>query len=113
MTVTDIMESTLQPEEQEAFRTLPAMIYYGCSSVEGVLMRTLNVPRSISTQLGGAFKVAETQALEGITRLEKARGWLTGIKIQVWDKASNTRNLSGKDSRNLWLILNGQEPDFG
>lgn len=104
--------NTLTPDKQEAFRTLPAMIYYGCNTVEGVLMRSLNVPRSVCVQLGEAFKGATMPASTDGTRLEKARRWIGDASIYIWNEATKSRKLSGKDCRNLWLILNGHDPDF-
>jgi len=104
--------STLQPEEQEAFRTLPAMVYYGCSTIEGVLLRSLCVPRSICVELGQFFKSTSITVQKDATSLAKARRWLSEVDIQVWNDAAKSRKLTGQDCRNLWLILNGREPIF-
>ena len=111
-TVAGVDIGALKPEEQEAFRTLPAMIYYGCNTVEGVLMRSLCVPRSVSVELGEAFKKAAPSISTGVTRLEKARYWLGEADLQVWGEAAKPKKLSGRDCRNIWMILNGQEPDL-
>ena len=104
--------STLQPEELAAFRTLPAMIYYGCGTVEGVLMRSLSVPRPVCVQMGESFKSATLLVSPDITRLEKARRWLGDSDICIWEDAAVSRKLSGKDCRNLWLILSCRDPAF-
>ncbi len=104
--------SSLPRTEQEAFRTLPSMIYFGCSTVEGVLMRSLNVPRSVSVPLGDAFRADTSSDSSPGTRRERARSWIRDAKRAVWDKAARASRLSGKDCRNLWQILNGREPDF-
>jgi hypothetical protein len=102
---------SLTSEQRDAFRTLPAMIYYGCSTVEGVLMRSLSVPRSICTPLGDRFKsVAAAAATGESTRIGKARRWLSDAEVDVWNQAAGSGSLSGKDYRDIWLVLNGREP---
>ncbi|MCF6154971.1 MAG: DEAD/DEAH box helicase [Candidatus Brocadia sp.] len=103
---------SLSSEQQEAFRTLPAMIYYGCNSVEGVLMRSLSVPRSICVPIGEAYKAETPVDYTEVTRIGKARHWLKDAELQVWNTAAKSKKMSGQDYRNLWLILNGREPVF-
>lgn len=103
---------SLSGEQREAFRTLPAMIYYGCGTVEGVLMRSQSVPRSICVPLGEAFKSAPVSIGAGVTRVGNARSWLRDAKPEVWDQAAGLGKLTGKDYRNIWLVLSGREPEF-
>jgi len=104
--------STLSPDQREAFATLPAMIYYGCNTVEGVLMRSLGVPRSVCVPLGEAYRTSQASGLAENTRIGKARHWLGDVDSHTWDEAAGSGKLSGRDYRNLWKILNGREPEF-
>lgn len=107
--IADIDVESMAPEQREAYRTLPAMVYYGCNTVEGVLMRTLNVPRSICVRLGEEFKKTQ-RTTQGQPRVNVAREWLRSISLDVWDAAAGGGKMTGRDYRNVWLILNGEEP---
>jgi hypothetical protein len=88
------------------------MIYYGCNTVEGVLMRTLSVPRGVCVALGDEFKKSQT-ATAGTTRVSKARTWLRTASLETWNAAAGTGKITGQDYQNVWRVLNGDEPTFG
>jgi hypothetical protein len=104
--------SGLTDEQREQFRSLPAMVFYGCSTVDGVLMRTLGVPRGLAVALGEQFRQAAGEMLHGTT-LARARTWLEDAPTQIWENARRPGDqLYGKDYRNVWRVLNGHEPEF-
>jgi hypothetical protein len=107
-TVSNIDISKLPEEEAEAVRTIPAMFYYGVSTVYGVLMRSLSVPRSIAVTLGERFKKEDQGGEE--PRVYRARKWLENQPVEVWESARPSQaTLSGEDYRRLWRVLNGME----
>lgn len=108
--MTDINLDSLTADQKETYRTLPAMIYYGCNTMEGVLMRSLNVPRSISVPLGKAFNDSLSDDHRASSRIVRARQWLETDDDKKWDKAAFNVNLSGRDARNIWRVLNGYDP---
>lgn len=98
----------LNPSELEAFKSVPAMIFYGVPTVNGVLMRTLGVPRSIAVAMGERYS-DENRRMEG-PRVSRARNWLERQPAEVWDEArSPGARLSGQDFRTVWRVLNGME----
>src|SRR5262245_42454109 len=66
-TLANIDLKGLPPEEVEALRLVPAMVFYGVHTIHGVLMRTLSVPRSVAAAMGERFKADDTG--EGATRV--------------------------------------------
>jgi len=98
----------MSPEQAEQVRSVPAMLFYGVSSVHGVLMRTLEVPRSIAMAIGEQFKAAE--AVQGGTRISKARQWLLDLPATNWESARpQNAQMSGDDYRRVWRVLNGMD----
>jgi len=106
--VAGIDTAGLPPEQAEALRSVPAMVYYGVPTVNAVLMRALGVPRSIAVPLGDRF-AAECQPAQG-PRISRARTWLKGLPPEVWSECRPPQaRLSGEDYRRVWRILNGME----
>ncbi len=98
----------LAPEQIEALRTVPAMVFYGVPTVNAVLMRALGVPRSIAVALGDRF-AAEQREGEG-PRISRARAWLRGLPTDAWDACRPAQaRMSGEEYRRVWRILNGME----
>ena len=107
-TVSNVDISKLPEEEAEAVRTIPAMFYYGVSTVYGVLMRSLSVPRSIAVTLGERFKKEDQGGEE--PRVYRARKWLENQPVEVWESVRPSQaTLSGEDYKRLWRVLNGME----
>ena len=82
------------------------MIYYGCQTVDGVLMRSQGVPRGICESLGKTYR---QQASQGATsEMTTARRWLTQQPDSVWEKSTPGGSaVSGSDYRRVWQIING------
>lgn len=106
--VADIDVTKLTPEEQRVFQSLPSMVYYGCQTVDGVLMRSQGVPRGICETLGKTYRAQVRQS--DASEMTAARTWLTQLPDSVWDKAvPSSGELSGRDFRSVWKIINGIE----
>ena len=98
--------SDLPPEQADALRSVPAMVFYGVPTVNAVLMRTLAVPRSIAVPLGDRFS-AEQEGGAG-PRVSRAREWLTNLPSEAWEEVKPaTARMSGDDYRRIWRVLNG------
>lgn len=96
----------LTPDESRRLKNIPAMIYYGVNTDEGILMRSNNVPRSISKQLGTMFK----REHEDIYRFKPAdvTSWLGGLSEDDWDKAvPRGKKIAGSDYKAVWKKLSG------
>lgn len=84
---------------------LPAMIYHGVQTEEGVLLRMNSVPISIAESLGGIMK--ETN-FEGRQTLQNTRLFLKQSDVSIWDKAKPQESpLSGSEYKKVWQILSG------
>ena len=98
----------LSADEREAFRSVPAMLFYGVPTVQGVLMRTLAVPRSVAVSMGDRFKAEDAPGAG--PRLQRARTWVGAQSSAVWDSCKPPgASLSGEDYRSIWRVLNGME----
>jgi hypothetical protein len=107
-TVAGVNLVDLSPSDVDAFRTVPAMVFYGVSTVPGVLMRTLSVPRSVAVSMGERFKRQDTPG--PASRVQRARTWIESQPASVWDSAKAPEvSLSGEDYRRIWRVLNGIE----
>lgn len=96
----------LTAREKRQINMIPAMIYHGVKSEEGVLLRMNSVPRSIAESLGIVMKnsISEKQI-----SVQAARLFLKKSDITTWEKAlPRTSSLSGKDYRRIWQILSGE-----
>jgi superfamily II DNA/RNA helicase len=96
----------LSKREQYEIRSVPAMIYFGVDTLEGVVMRNIGVPRSIAKKMGESFKQSTGDEIPTITR---ARNWLKEFEFKAWDECRpQDSDLSGEDYRKIWQISNGQ-----
>jgi len=100
-------EAKASEAEFRLFKSLPSMIYYGCKTVEGVLMRSQGVVRSICEPMGATYRqsIARTD-----NEIASARRWLSERSAADWGRvARNNSNLSGGEHLRLWRIINGLE----
>ncbi|KAB2907416.1 MAG: DEAD/DEAH box helicase [Ignavibacteriales bacterium] len=93
--------------EKKKMANLPAYLYYGVNTDEGVLMRKNNIPRSIANRLGGIFN----NSVEGEIFNQPSvvvNEWLSELSIETWNKARPTgSSLSGEEYKRIWQKLNG------
>jgi len=96
----------LSEEERRMLNNLPAMLYHGVKTEEGVLMRMNSVPRSIAERLGEDFK----QRISGNTGLSptKAADYINSLNASAWEELKpEGAALTGEDYRAIWKRLSG------
>ena len=97
----------LSNSEKRQINMVPAMIYHGVKSEEGVLLRMNSVPRSIAESLGIIMK--ESATIENRT-VQDARSFLKQSDTSTWDSAVPlASSLSGEEYKQIWHILSGEE----
>lgn len=110
-TLSGMKTDLMTEDEKVAARSLPAMLYYGCSSPEAVLMRTLSVPRPIAENMGRQYRSNEAE--KNWVRRSRAREWLEKAPMKTWNNARPSGSpLSGADFQNVWRLMNGFEPEI-
>jgi hypothetical protein len=98
----------LNGEQKRHINLLPAMIYHGVKTEEGVLMRMNGVPRSISEQLGARYHAIQNTTSDG-TSIRKVRDFLASADIEVWNSARpKNAPLSGSEYKAVWKIISGE-----
>lgn len=97
----------LSDTETRQINMIPAMIYHGVQSEEGVLLRMNSVPRTIAESLGSVMK--DSVSKENRT-VQDARSFLKQSDISAWEKAvPQTSSLSGEEYKRIWKILSGED----
>jgi len=95
-----------EPEKRQ-INMIPAMIYHGVQSEEGVLLRMNAVPRSIAESLGSVMKISTAKAN---CTIQDARAFLKQAGISTWEEAKpQASSLSGEEYRRIWKILSGED----
>ena len=96
----------LSESEQRQINLVPAMIYHGVKSEEGVLLRMNSVPRSIAEDLGDEMR--ESVSREDLT-VQGTRTFLKQSDVSTWENARPDKSaLSGKEYKEIWGILSGE-----
>lgn len=97
----------LSEEEKKRMMNIPAYIYYGVNTDEGVLMRKANVPRSIANKLGEYYKNNVNKNID-TAKISDINNWLKGVNIKAWeDSLPDNTKLSAEEYKTLWKKLNG------
>ncbi len=103
------VQQELGEQERRRLEALPAMVYHGVSSEEGVLMRMNSVPRSVAPQVGAMYQEAGGNG-SGRYSIGHARGFLQAMDAGAWNRARPAgAALSGTDYRRVWRVLAGEE----
>lgn len=103
------VQRELGEQQRRRLEALPAMVYHGVSSEEGVLMRMNSVPRSVAPQVGTMYQEAGGNG-NGHYSIGHAREFLQGMDAAAWDRARPAdAALSGTDYRRVWRVLAGEE----
>lgn len=98
----------LTDEEKRKIDLLPAMIYHGVKTEEGVLMRMNGVPRSVAEKLGEDFKDYIDSENTG-TSIQIARTFLESSDQSIWDNAKPENSpLSGEEYKKVWKVISGE-----
>lgn len=104
-----IVFERLSTEQKRHINILPAMIYHGVKTEEGVLMRMNGVPRSIAESMGVRYRSNIGASSEG-SSIQKVRHFLSSADIEVWNRARpSNAPLSGAEYKEVWKILSGNE----
>ena len=97
---------SLSEHEKRQINIIPAMIYHGVKTEEGVLMRMNAVPRSIAEQVGEEFRKSTDQ---NSTTVHEARTFLKLMDQSVWNRIPpQNAYLSGTEYKKIWRILSGE-----
>jgi hypothetical protein len=98
----------LSSEQKRHINLLPAMIYHGVKSEEGVLMRMNGIPRSIAESMGESFRNATRQTNRRAS-VQSARAFISSANIAMWNRARPENSpLSGTEYQNVWRVLSGE-----
>ena len=98
----------ISDRDRRLMQVLPAMIYHGVRSKEGVMMRMNSVPRSVAVNLGDLYKesLSDTQNQYSIGH---ARDFLRGMQAQDWGRVRPAHAaLDGTGYQRVWRILSGE-----
>lgn len=99
----------LSPVQKRQIDLLPAMVYHGVKTEEGVLMRMNGVPRSIAERMGEHYRLTGT-AHEGGAGIQAVRQFLSTADIEIWNRARlENAPLSGQEYRDIWKVIAGDE----
>jgi hypothetical protein len=98
----------MDPRSKLEIRSIPALIYFGVPTVEGMLMRNLSVPRSIAPSLGELYREKIQNDLPTISDASK---WLESVDESTWNKCTPPGSkVTGSELRDVWRIFNGDYP---
>ena len=99
----------LSEEQKRHMNLLPAMIYHGVKSEEGVLMRMNGVPRSVAESMGETFRVAAGRA-DQRSSVQSARSFISSADLALWNRVRPEGSpLSGAEYLSVWRILSGEQ----
>ncbi|WP_118987676.1 DEAD/DEAH box helicase [Photorhabdus sp. CRCIA-P01] len=97
----------LTGDDLRTLNNLPAMLYHGVRTEEGVLMRMNSVPRSIAENLGADFKRYRGE-VEASLAPSIARDYLSSLSPEAWSRLRPADSaMSGDDYRKIWKQLSG------
>ncbi len=98
----------LTDDERNRLAALPAMIYHGVRSEDGVLMRMNSVPRSVAEKVGELYRESHrTGAIR--YSIGRVREFLKGMDAATWDRVRPAGSaLSGDGYRRVWRVLSGE-----
>ena len=99
----------LTPQQKRQIDLLPAMIYHGVKTEEGVLMRMNGVPRSIAERMGERYQ--QIGNADGVgSGIQKVRQFLGSADIETWNRARpSNAPLSGREYKEVWKVISGDE----
>lgn len=98
---------SLSDDELRVLNNLPAMLYHGVKSEEGVLMRMNSVPRSIAENLGADFK-QQHQGSDAAADPSLATGYVNALRAEDWSRLRpEGASMSGDDYLKVWRQLSG------
>jgi len=97
---------TMSDEDKRMLNNLPAMLYHGVKTEEGVLMRMNSVPRSVAETVGLKFKEKRTE--DGSLVPKAANEYLKSLQTDDWERMRpHAAKMSGDDYHKIWRRLSG------
>ena len=98
---------SLSEVEKKKMANLPAYLYYGVNTDEGVLMRKNNIPRSIANRLGELYSASVDGEIFNQTS-SSVTNWISQQHLETWNEVRPANSkLSGEDYKKIWMKLNG------
>jgi superfamily II DNA/RNA helicase len=99
----------LSSRQKRQIDLLPAMIYHGVKTEEGVLMRMNGIPRSIAERMGNLYR-QNVNEYAGVSGIQKVRQFLASADIDTWNQARPlSAPLSGREYKEIWKVISGDE----
>ncbi|MFM2481974.1 DEAD/DEAH box helicase [Celerinatantimonas sp. YJH-8] len=99
---------SLSEADLRVLNNLPAMLYHGVRTDEGVLMRMNSVPRSIAENLGADFKQQYRDSNIALSS-SVATSYVRTLSSDDWSRLRpNGAVMSGDDYRKVWKQLSGE-----
>lgn len=97
------------PEDQKRrINLMPAMIYHGVRTEEGVLMRMNGIPRTIAEGMGERYRESAQPRADG-PGVQKVRDFIASADIATWKRARpQTSPLSADDYKAVWRVISGE-----
>lgn len=97
----------MSDDDKRRLNNLPAMLYHGVRTEEGVLMRMNSVPRSIAERAGEDFK-NQSGDISAAFSPTHAGDYLKSLKAEDWARLKpNNSAMSGEDYQQIWKRLSG------
>lgn len=93
--------------DKKKMANLPALLHYGVSSDEAVLMRKSNIPRSIATRVGQLYLSSQGEHIFDKSSSE-VNGWINSLSQDTWNTFTESGStLSGREYQIIWRKLSG------
>ena len=97
----------MSDDEKRRLNNLPAMLYHGVRTEEGVLMRMNSVPRSVAENAGADFK-SQVGGIDAVASPARASEYLKSLKVDDWAGLKPESSvMSGEDYKKVWELLSG------
>jgi len=97
----------MSDDDKRRLNNLPAMLYHGVRTEEGILMRMNSVPRSIAERAGEDFK-NRSDDISAASSPTHAGDYLKSLKAEDWARLKpNKSAMSGEDYQQIWKRLSG------
>ncbi|HOQ12388.1 MAG TPA: DEAD/DEAH box helicase, partial [Spirochaetota bacterium] len=96
----------LSEVDKKKMMNIPAYLFYGVNTDEGVLMRKANVPRSIANKIGLIYKNIVGEEIYNV-KTTTVSSWLKEQRLEIWEQARPTNSpLTAEEYKRIWEKLN-------
>ncbi|TNF48597.1 MAG: DEAD/DEAH box helicase [Bacteroidetes bacterium] len=93
--------------DKKKMANLPALLHYGVSSDEAVLMRKSNIPRSIAKRVGELYLASHGEQIFNRSSSE-VNGWINSLPQDTWNTFTGSDSmLTGREYQTIWKKLSG------